>query len=173
MRLILLIVLVLSIAGCKSKYELTSDNRELSDQSEQVNMIEGEQVQKDSAGTSIKAIESHRREDRETETETRVTEYDTSKPVVAETGKPPVLRETITIQKDKKKEQVYTSKKEAEANTVSIHTDRTTEIRQDIHDTKEVVSNIHETRKWKSGGMWFWCGVGGVLALGYWWIKNR
>lgn len=101
MRIILIIAFFLLSAGCKSKYELTTENRERSERNEQVNTVEKEQTWQDSTGSRVKETECVREEDRETETEVKVTEYDTSKLVVESTGKPPVSRETIMIKRDK------------------------------------------------------------------------
>lgn len=173
MRIVLIIAFLLLSVGCKSKYELTTENRERSGRIERINTIKSEQVQQDSTGSRVKEIERVREEDRETETEVKVTEYDTSKPVVAETGKPPVLREIVTIKKEKQKGRGNVSKKETESNAVTTRSDRTTDIQQDIQDTKELDSNSHETRKRKSGGIWFWCGACVVLALGWWMLKRK
>lgn len=173
MRVILIIAFLLLFSGCKSKYKLTTEIRERSGRIEQTNTIESEQVQQDSTGSRVKEIERVRQEDRETETEVKVTEYDTSKPIVAETGKPPVLRETVTIKKDKQQGRETVSEKETESTAVTTRSDRTTDIQQDIQDTKELDSNSHETRKRKSGRIWFWCGACVVLALGWWMLKRK
>ena len=173
MRIVLIIAFLLLFSGCKSKYELTTENRERSGRIEQTNTIESEQVLQDTTGSRVKETERVRQEDRETETEVKVTEYDTSKPVVESTGKPPVLRETVTIKKEKQKGRENVSEKEAEVNTATTRSDRTTEIQQDIQDTKELDSGSHETRKRKSGGVWFWVGVGVVLVLGWWRLKRK
>ena len=173
MKVILIIAFLLLFSGCKSKYELTTENRERSGWIEQTNTIESEQVLQDTTGSRVKETEHVREEDRETETEVKVTEYDTSKPVVAETGKPPVLRETVTIKKEKQKGRENVSEKETESIAVTTRSNRTTEIQQDIQDTKELDSNSYETRKQKSGGIWFWYGACVVLALGWWMLKRK
>ena len=167
MRIVLIITFLLLSVGCKSKYELTTENRERSGRIERINTIKSEQVQQDSIGSRVKEIERVREEDRETETEVKVTEYDTSKPVVAETGKPPVLREIVTIKKEKQKGRGNVSKKETESTAVTTRSDRTTDIQQDIQDTKELDSNSHESRKRKSGGVWFGIGFGIILLGGF------
>lgn len=166
MRIILIIAFLLLSVGCKSKYELTTENRERSGRIEQTNTIESEQVQQDTTGSHVKEVERIRQEDRETETEVKVTEYDTSKPVVAETGKPPVLRETVTTKKEKQKGRENVSEKETESTAATTRSDRTTEIQQDIQDSKELDSNSREIRKRKSGGIWFGIGFGIVLLGG-------
>lgn len=171
MRVILIIAFLLLFSGCKSKYELTTENRERSGRIEQTNTIESEQVQQDTTGSRVKEIERVRQEDRETETEVKVTEYDTSKPVVESTGKPPVLRETVTIKKEKQKGRENVSEKEAESTAATTRSDRTSEIQQDIQDTKELDSNSHESRKRESKGVWFG-GFVVVMALGYWILKR-
>ena len=167
MRIVLIITFLLLSVGCKSKYELTTENRERSGRIERINTLKSEQVQQDSIGSRVKEIERVREEDRETETEVKVTEYDTSKPVVAETGKPPVLREIVTIKKEKQKGRGNVSKKETESTAVTTRSDRTTDIQQDIQDTKELDSNSHESRKRKSGGVWFGIGFGIILLGGF------
>lgn len=171
MRVVLIIALFLLFSGCKSKYELTTENRERSGRIEQTNTIESEQVLQDSTGSRVKEVERIRQEDRETETEVKVTEYDTSKPVVKSTGKPPVLRETVTIKKEKQKGRENVSEKEAESTAATTRSDRTSEIQQDIQDTKELDSNSHETRNRKSGGIWFG-GFVVAIIMGYWVIKR-
>ena len=167
----MIIALFLLFSGCKSKYELTTENRERSGWIEQTNTIESEQVQQDTTGSRVKETERVRQEDRETETEVKVTEYDTSKPVVESTGKPPVLRETVTIKKEKQKGRENVSEKEAESTAATTRSDRTTEIQQDIQDRKELDSNSHESRKRKSGGVWFG-GFVVMIVLGYWIFKR-
>ena len=172
MRIILIIALFLLFSGCKSKYELTTGNRERSGRIEQTNTIESEQVLQDTTGSRVKEIERVRQEDREIETEVKVTEYDTSKPVVESTGKPPVLRETVTIKKEKQKGRENVSEKETESTVATTQSDCITDIQQDIHDTKELDFNSHEIRKRKSGGVWFWYGAVVILILGYWVLKK-
>ena len=167
----MIIALFLLFSGCKSKYELTTENRERSGRIEQTNTIKSEQVQQDTTGSRVKEIERVRQEDRETETEVKVTEYDTSKPIVAETGKPPVLRETVTIKKDKQQGRENVSEKETESTVATTRSDRTTEIQQDIQDKKELDSNSHEIRKRKSGGIWFG-GFVVAIVMGYWVMKR-
>lgn len=171
MRVIWIIAFFLLFSGCKSKYKLTTENREQSDRIEQTNTIESEQVQQDCTGSRVKEIERVREEDREVETEVKVTEYDTSKPVVVETGKPPVLRETITIKRDKQQGRENILEKETKTTTAITRSDRTTEIQQDIQDSKESDFSSHETRKRKSGGIWFGGFVVAVI-LGYWVLKK-
>lgn len=167
MRIVLIIAFLLLSVGCKSKYELTTENRERSGRIERINTIKSEQVQQDSTGSRVKETERVRQEDRESETEVKVTEYDTSKPVVESTGKPPVLRETVTIKKEKQKGRENVSEKEAESTAATTRSDRTSEIQQDIQDTKELDSNSHEFRKRKSGGVWFGIGFGIILLGGF------
>lgn len=171
MKIILIIALFLLFSGCKSKYELTTENREQSGRIEQTNTIESEQVQQDTTGSRVKEIERVRQEDRETETEVKVTEYDTSKPIVESTGKPPVLRETVTTKKEKQKGRENVSEKETELTAATTRSDRTTEIQQDIQDTKELDFNSHESRKRESRGVWFG-GFVVVMVLGYWILKR-
>lgn len=171
MRIILIIALFLLSAGCKSKHELTTENREQSNRIEQINMIKSEQAQQDSTGSRIKETDHVREEARETETEVKVTEYDTSKPVVESTGKPPVLRETTTIKRDKQHGRENVSEKEAERTSATTRSDRTSEIQQDVQDTKELDSNSHESRKRESRGVWFG-GFVVVMVLGYWILKR-
>lgn len=167
MRIVLIIAFLLLSIGCKSKYELTTENRERSGRIERINTIKSEQVQQDSTGSRVKETERVRQEDRETETEVKVTEYDTSKPVVESTGKPPVLRETVTTKREKQKGRENVSEKEAESTAATTRSDRTSEIQQDIQDTKELDSNSHESRKRKSGGVWFGIGFGIILLGGF------
>ena len=171
MRVILIIAFLLLFSGCKSKYELTTENRDRSGRIEQTNTIESEQVQQDTTGSRVKETERVRQEDRETETEVKVTEYDTSKPVVESTGKPPVLRETVTTKREKQKGRENVSEKETESTAATTRSDRTTELQQDIQDKKELDSNSHETRKRKSGGIWFG-GFVVAIIMGYWVIKR-
>lgn len=173
MRIIYIAVLVVLFAGCKSKYKLTTESREQSDRIESTVAIENEQIQKDSTGIRAKESESRWEEDRETDIEVKVTEYDTSKPVVESTGKPPVLRETITTKKEKKKDREAITGREVELNTAITHADRTTEIKRDVQEAKEATAKTHETRKRKSGGIWFWCGAGSVLVLSWWMLKRK
>lgn len=171
MRLILIIAFLLLFSGCKSKYKLTTENRERSDRIEQTNTIKIEQVQQDSTGSRVKETERVREEDREIETEVKVTEYDTSKPVVESTGKPPVLRETVTIKRDKQQGRENILEKETETTATITRSDRTTEIQQDIQDSKESDFSSHETRKRKSGGIWFG-GFVVIMIFGYWVLKK-
>lgn len=171
MRIILIIALFLLSAGCKSKHELTTENREQSNRIEQTNTIKSEQAQQDSTGSRVKETDRVREEARETETEVKVTEYDTSKPVVESTGKPPVLRETTTIKRDKQHGRENVSEKETETTSAITRSDRTIEIQQDIQDSKESDSSSHETRKRKSGGIWFG-GVVVAIGLGYLVLKG-
>lgn len=173
MRIIYIAVLVVLFAGCKSKYKLTTESREQSDRIESTVAIENEQIQKDSTGIRAKESESRWEEDRETDIEVKVTEYDTSKPVVESTGKPPVLRETITTKKEKKKNREAITGREVEVNTAITHADRTTEIKRDVQEAKEATAKTHETRKRKSGGIWFWCVAGAALALGIKFVIRR
>ena len=171
MRAILIIALFLLFAGCKSKYELTTENRERSGRIEQTYTIESEQAQQDSTGSRVKETERVRQEDRETETEVKVTEYDTSKPVVESTGRPPVLRETVTIKRDKQQGRENVSEKETESTAATTRSDRTTKIQQDIQDSKELDSNSHESRKRESRGVWFG-GFVVAIVMGYWVMKR-
>lgn len=173
MRIIYIAVLVILFAGCKTKYKLTTESQEQSDRVESTVAVENEQVQKDSTGIRAKESENRREEDRETDIEVKVTEYDTSKPVVESTGKPPVLRETITTKKEKKKDREAITGREVEANSTTTHSDRTTEIKRDVQDTKEATAKTHEIRKRKSGGIWFWCVAGAALSLGIIFILRR
>ena len=171
MRIILIIALFLLFTGCKSKHELTTENREQSNRIEQTNTIKSEQAQQDSTGSRVKETDRVREEDRETETEVKVTEYDTSKPVVESTGKPPVLRETVTIKKEKQKGRENVSEKETELTAATTRSDRTSEIQQDVQDTKELDSNSHESRKRESRGVWFG-GFVVAIVMGYWVMKR-
>jgi len=57
-----------------------------------------------------------------TETTVKETDYDTSKPTVAETGKPPVIKETTTTTKKTENKNVKTDSDKA-GNQLSTHTD--------------------------------------------------
>lgn len=172
---VVIFVVLWAVSGCKSKQKLAVDFRGEENRVEQVEAVEHEEVKRDSTGQRVQEVVSYREDEQETETVVKLTEYDTSKPVVENTGRPPVLRETETVTKQRKgvrEEVVEHVLENGEVVQVqekqSVVTGRN-EVRQELDGT------VEQKQVRKSGSaLWNWIGLAGVVAVfGILYLRRR
>jgi len=66
--------------------------------------------------------------------ETKVTDYDPSKPIVSGTGKPPVVKETVTTEKDETQETI--------TQKLNLQIDYTRQLKQTINSQNSIISKL-------------------------------
>lgn len=102
MKLIYILLTLCLCLGCKSKRELSRDLEYARTYQEQKDILEHESTKRDSESLNTIEIIRSKELDLDTETNVKIVEYDTSKPIDPATGKPPVLRESESTIKAKK-----------------------------------------------------------------------
>lgn len=175
MKLIYILLVLCLCFCCKSKRELSYHSEYRQEYQEQKNIHEQETHSRDSSGQKITEIVNRKESDNETETVTKTTEYDTSKPTDPETGKPPVIRETESITRTNKKDRENTSGKIAKNSNVSDQSDKVT---TDLSGSTQSSDNTEDFDQAKTTDFfkmpWLWIVLGGglVLLVGYF-VKNK
>lgn len=162
------------VCSCKSKQKFTTEFREEENRMEQVEAFENERVKRDSSGQKEQEVISHREDNLETETVVKVTEYDTSKPVVEGTGRPPVVRETETATKQRKGVREGTTKHIRESGTVGQVQEKQLVVAGKSEMQQELDGKMEQKKVRKNGSaLWNWIGLAGVVAvLGYIYVRK-
>lgn len=169
-RWICLLIIIALFSGCNSKQKLTSQTEFKTDKTEQKDIQQTDTSVRDSSGQKSSEVVSNKESETESETVTKITEYDTSKPVNPETGKLPVIRETESTTKTKKNDKEAVSGKEAENSHVIDQTDK-----EKVDKSKTVesgdVSTKSDQSKTKSSFQipWIWLILGAaiIVCIGY------
>lgn len=169
MRLIYLLVCLVCLSGCKVKQRLSVDAGSHTEQITRQNIRETEHIQRDSTGRLEVEITKNLEVETEWETTVKTTEYDISKPVIAETGKPPVLREVESVTRMKKKEKGGLSGRQTESGGVSDRADRSKVDSSTVRLSGDVSVNVEQkkvNRMFHIPWLWVIAGAGVVLAGG-------
>lgn len=175
MRLFYFLLLVIFLAGCSSKKKLSIQAEQKAEQFEQKDVHEHKTESRDSAGQKIIEVVQARELESETETTTKIIEYDSSQPVDPATGRPPVLRETESTTKTKKKVNEDTTGKQAEN---SVMSDQKEGSKVDNSQSREIENNsgklVQDNKRTFFQAPWLWMLLGGllVLCIGYCWKKK-
>lgn len=177
MRKCFFILLILwFVCGCKSKQKFGAAFREEENRVEQVEAVGSERMIRDSAGRRVQEVVGRKVDGLETETVVRVKEYDTSKPVVAGTGRAPVSRETEIVTKQRKAVQEEVAERISESGEVARVEEKQSVVSGRNEVQQEVTGKVEQEKVRKSGyALWNWMGLAGVMAiLGYvYWRKWR
>lgn len=162
---IILLFICLSLFGCKSKRSLLIESDSQSSQTVQTDILEAETTRRDSTGHIETETDHRQATDETTEVTTKTTEYDTSKPVIPSTGRPPVRRETETITKNVKREQVQQSARQTEDSHVIADVDKLSTDNTETQSSVNTATTVKETKKVKTTGWAWWLlfAAGGVV----------
>lgn len=175
MKKCFLIFLILCfVCGCKSKQKFATEFRGEENRVEQFEAVENMQVKRDSSGQKVQEVISRREDSLETETVVKVTEYDTSKPVVEGTGRPPVMRETETATKQRRGMREETTEHLQESGTVARVQEKQLVVAGKNEVQQELDGKIEQKKVKKNGSaLWNWIGLAGVVAvLGYVYVRR-
>lgn len=175
MRLIYFILLLTVLVGCSSKKKLSIRTEQNTERFEQKDVQEHKTVSWDSAGQRVTEIGKIREAESEYEITTKTIEYDSSKPVNPTTGRPPVLRETESTIKTKKKNKEDITGKQMERGNVSDLTDKKRSDNSQSYGITEKSEKFDQDNERHSFTLpWFWLIVGGlvVIGVGYCWKKK-
>lgn len=175
MKLFYFILLLIVLVGCSSKKKLSIRTEQNIERFEQKDVQEYEAQSRDSSGQKIIEIVSKKESDTETETIIKTTEYDTSKPIDKDTGRPPVFRETESTTRTKKKDKEDITGKQMERGNVSDLTDKKRSDNSQSYGTTDKSEKLDQDNERHSFTLtWFWLIVGGlmVLGVGYCWKKK-
>lgn len=172
---ILVFGILCMVCSCKSKQKLAAEFREQESRIEQVEAVGNEQVKRDSVGQKVQEVVSRREDDLETETVVKVTEYDTSKPLVEGTGRPPVVRETETIKKQRRGVREETTGNISENSKVAYMDEKQWVVTGKNEVQQELNGKVEQRKVRKSGvSLWSWLGIAGIIAvLGYVYLQKR
>lgn len=99
--------------------------------------------------------------------ETMVTDYDPTKPIVPGTGKPPVLKVTVTTEKEDT--QKYNKTTETLTNKLNLQIDYTRQLKQTVDSQNSIISKLKakaETKVTTAVTCWKWLLVGLLLGAG-------
>ena len=175
MRLLYFLLLVIFLGGCSSKKKLMIQTDQKTEYFEQKDVQEHKTESRDSAGQRVTEIVQVREAESETETTTKTIEYDTSKPINQDTGRPPVLRETESTTRAKKKAKEDTTGKQDEKSVVS---DKDDELKIDntrTHKTEDNSGKLDQDNERTFFQIpWLWIIIGAlvVACVGYCWKKK-
>lgn len=172
---ILVFILVVFFVGCSSKKKLSIQTEQKAEQFEQKDVHERKTESRDSAGQKIVEVVQARESESETETTTKIIEYDSSQPVDPATGRPPVLRETESTTRTKEKDKEDIAGKQVENSLVSNKED---ESKIDNSQSREIENNsgklVQDNKRTFFQAPWLWIMIGAfiVVCVGYCWKKK-
>lgn len=169
-KYLLLLIIIPLLSGCRVKRSLSVNTNTQTENVEQKNVQEHEVYNRDSSGESVTEMVQIREAEAETETTTKTIEYDSSKPIIPETGKPPVLRETESTTRARKKLNEGTTGKQEESISVTDQKDRT-EIDQSSATTKQQIKATAEKKEKKSGSRSWLLFI--TVGIGLFYIINK
>lgn len=169
-RWICLLIIIALFSGCKSKQKLTSQTEFETDKTEQKDIQQTDTSVRDSSGQKSSEIVNNKELETESETVTKITEYDTSKPVNPETGKPPILRESESTTKTKEKGKEGISEKKNEDSHVTDQTgaekiDKSKTVESGNGSTKSEQSKIKSS--FQIPWIWLILGAAVIVSIGY------
>lgn len=172
---VVIFVVLWAVSGCKSKQKLAVDFRGEENRVEQVEAVEYEEVKRDSTGQKVREAVSYREDEQEIETVVKMTEYDTSKPVVENTGRPPVFRETETVTKQRKGVRGEVVEHVLENGEVVQVQEKQSVVIGRNEERQELDGKVEQKQVRKSGGtLWNWIGLAGVVVvLGVLYLRRR
>lgn len=165
----LLLLIIPLLLGCRVKRSLSVNTNTQTESVEQKNVQEHEIYNRDTSGESVTEMVQIREAEAETETTTKTIEYDSSQPIIPETGKPPVLRETEITTKTKKKKREDIAGKQEESISVTDQKDRT-KIDQSSATTKQIKATAEKKEKKSGSRSWLFFILGGI---GLFYIINK
>lgn len=140
--------------------------RQKVEQSEQKNVCVQITHHRDSSVQKTIEVVSNGESETESETVTKTTEYDTSKPINPVTKKPPVIRETESITRTKKKDKEDTTEKQAEDTNLSEQVHQVVKDSSVSYIVKKGSSVIKEKAKQNFLVVpWFWILSGIFLTI--------
>ena len=168
----MLILFAIAIAGCSTtkKVEKAKVQEEINtsvDTKSDKAKAETTQVKTATEKVADKSITQIEAETRELET--RITEYDTDKPIVAGTNKSPIKTETITTNKVvAKKDTQYADKGTEKTTADSTYTSQLKESNKTLQEQNIKLKTELETQKTTGVAWWKWFlfGVAAALVLG-------
>lgn len=175
MKFLYFLISLMLLVGCSSKKKLMIQADQKSEYVEQKDVQEHKTKSRDSIGQKVTEIVQIQEAESETETTTKTIEYDSSKPVDPATGRPPILRETESTTRAKKKAKEDTTGKQAEN---SVASDKEYELKIDnsqSHETEDNSRKQHQDNKRIFFQIpWLWIIVGAliVVCVGYCWKKK-
>lgn len=170
MKLIYVLVFFTLLSGCRVKRNLSVQTEQKFEQTEQRDIHESETNVRDSSGQKVTEIVSNKESDSETETTVKTTEYDTSKPIDPGTGKPPVLKETESVTKIKKKDKEEVSERQTDDRNISDKSKKSKNDNSVIQSAGEDSANLEDSKKKVAG--WPWWIVAVVVVGGYFCLKR-
>lgn len=173
MKLIYILIFFTLLSGCKVKRNLSVHTEQKFEQTEQRDIHESETNIRDSSGQKITEIVSNKESDSETETTVKMTEYDTSKPVNPETGKPPVIRETESTTKTKEKGKEGISEKKNEDSHVTDQSGKSKIDNSVIQSTGEDSTNLEDSKKKVAGWPWWIILIAAAVIVGVYMCVRR
>lgn len=175
MRLLYFLLLVIFLGGCSSKKKLMIQTDQKTEYFDQKDVQEHKTESRDSAGQRIIKIGQIREAESESEITIKTIEYDSSKPADPTSGRPPVLRETESTIKTKKKNKEDIIGKQMERGNVSDLTDKKRSDNSQSYGITEKSEKFDQDNERHSFTLpWFWLIVGGlvVIGVGYCWKKK-
>lgn len=163
------LLLALSLTGCSSSKKLEKSKIDFSVASNTNVTKKTDEAQ--SGNITDKSEKSQDKKSESTENkskikETKVTDYDPSKPIVPGTGKPPVARETVTTEREDTKKSDKTT--ELLNQKLNLQIDYIKELKQSIDSQNSVISKLKskEEKKVTVNNWWKWCIAGLVFGAG-------
>jgi len=127
----IVILLAILMAGCSSTKKVEKSNVDSSIASDTNMNKKTEETQTGSiTDTSVKTQDKNTSKVKET----KVTDYDPTKPIVPGTGKPPVVKETITTEKEETQE-ILTQK-------LNLQIDYTRQLKQTIDSQNSIITKL-------------------------------
>lgn len=165
----LLLLIIPLLLGCRVKRSLSVQTDKKAEYYEQKDVHEHKAESRDSVGQKITEVVSKKESDTETEKIIKTTEYDTSKPVDPATGRPPVLRETESTTRTKKKDKEDIIGQQEESISVTDQKDRT-KIDQSSATTKQIKATAEKKEKKSGSRSWLFFILGGI---GLFYIINK
>ncbi len=167
MKLIYILLTLCLCLGCKSKRELSRDLEYARTYQEQKDILEHESTKRDSESLNTIEIIRSKELDLDTETNVKIVEYDTSKPIDPATGKPPVLRESESTIKAKKNEKNAMAGKQVDNNNISNQSDKSRVDKSAVLDKAKGTDRMKEKKSFCMSFYWLIAGVLCALGIGY------
>nr|DAT38760.1 MAG TPA: Protein of unknown function (DUF4051) [Caudoviricetes sp.] len=166
MKLIYILLTLCLCLGCKSKRELSHNLEYARTYQGQKDILEHETTKRDSESLNTIEIIRSKESDSDTETSVKIVEYDTSKPIDPDTGKPPVLRESESTIKAKKNKKDVMTGKQVDDNNISNQTSKSKTDKSALLDKAKGADRMKEKKSFTSF-YWLVAGVLCVLGVGY------
>lgn len=170
MKLLYFLISLVLLVGCSSKKKLMIQTNQKKEYVEQKDVQEHKTKKQDSVGLKFTEIVQSHVVESETETTTKIIEYDSSQPVDPATGRPPVLRETESTTRTQKKAKEDTAGKQAENSVVSNKEGESKIDNSQSHKTEDDSEKLDQDKEHDFFQIpWLWLTIGGigVLIVGY------